>query len=107
MEGEPSLIKAVSSYRSRQKNSAIPKSAFLAKKSIQPAEMLRIRSSLPNKAHSGEVHLINTVSVYHALGGMAMIPESTRVSAWKRRCSTYNVGAYQHLILFALCVAIM
>ena len=52
--------------------------------------MLRIRSSLLNKAHSGEVCLINTVSVYHAKSEVYMTPKSTRVSA--RKCSfTHNV----------------
>ena len=44
---------------------------------IQPAGMLRILSSLLNKARSGEVHWINTASVYHAFNGLAIIPEST------------------------------
>ena len=43
--------------------------------------MLRILSSLLNKAHSGEVHLINTVPVYHARSIVYMTPKSTRVSA--------------------------
>ena len=43
---------------------------------IQSAGMLRILSSLLNKARSGEVHWINTVSVYHELNGLAIIPES-------------------------------
>lgn len=77
----------VSSYRNYPEDSAIPKSAFLAKKSIQPAQMLCICSSLLNKAHSGEVHLINTVPVYHAGSAVYMTPKSTRVSAWK--CSFY------------------
>ena len=44
---------------------------------IQSAGMLRILSSLLNKARSGEVHWINTASVYHAFNGLAIIPEST------------------------------
>ena len=43
---------------------------------IQPAGMLRILSSLHNRAHSGEVHWINTASVYHAFNGLSIIPES-------------------------------
>ena len=43
--------------------------------------------SLLNKAHPRKVHLINTVSVYHARSIVYMTPKSTRVSA--RRCSFY------------------
>ena len=43
--------------------------------------MLRIRGSLLNKARSGEVRLIKTVSVYHAGSAVYMTPKSTRVFA--------------------------
>lgn len=42
---------------------------------IQSAGMLCILNSLHNKARSGEVHWINTASVYHELNGLAIIPE--------------------------------
>ena len=63
----------------------IPKSAFLTKIHTIPAGTVSAAAacfgSLLNKAHSGEVDLINTVSVYHAGEPVSMIPKSTPLSA--------------------------
>ena len=50
-------------------------STFLTK-AVQPAGMFHILSSLHNKARSGEVHWINTPSVYHETNGLTIIPKS-------------------------------
>ena len=47
---------------------------------IKPAAAV-CGGSLLNKAHSGEVDLINTVSVYHVGRKVYMIPKSTPVAA--------------------------
>ena len=51
-------------------------SGFLTK-AVQPAGMFHILSSPHNKARSGEVHWINTASVYHVFNGLSIIPKST------------------------------
>ena len=50
-------------------------SGFLTK-AVQPAGMFHILSSPHNKARSGEVHWINTPSVYHETNGLTIIPKS-------------------------------